>query len=253
MVSLVCSSPPLCLRVCVQGFSGPHGLRALQSGGAEGAEGSVPGGLRGPPGPNVSVGVGCRGGWWAAHLPFPPLPASLCRAHLKSVRCHRCPCSLAAFCSLYVFKQTFAIPGSVLLNVAAGAVFGSALGGLGAHCTAWDHGTPRAASCWAGLLTCVVATRVGRPSKQSLQGGFGGATGGRALMPSRSQAPTLLAPLWFNRCWHPLSLAGVPLVCVLSACGASCCFLLSGLLGQSMGVTKVSVTRGRLWGLGAIQ
>ena len=38
------------------------------------------------------------------------------------------PCSLLAFSTLYVFKQTFAVPGSFVLNVAAGAVFGTTFG-----------------------------------------------------------------------------------------------------------------------------
>lgn len=32
------------------------------------------------------------------------------------------------FCSLYILKQTFAIPGSLILNILAGRVFGTSLG-----------------------------------------------------------------------------------------------------------------------------
>ncbi|XP_050537611.1 transmembrane protein 41A-like isoform X2 [Daktulosphaira vitifoliae] len=37
---------------------------------------------------------------------------------------------LILFCSIYIFKQTFCIPGSVILNVLAGSLFGSIYGFL---------------------------------------------------------------------------------------------------------------------------
>ena len=40
------------------------------------------------------------------------------------------PCSFLTFSALYAFKQTFAIPGSFIMNLAAGALFGTGAGAL---------------------------------------------------------------------------------------------------------------------------
>jgi hypothetical protein len=71
---------------------------------------------------------GVRGTSTFAAVAFEPACGS---ARGRRCVCGGLLCSMAAFCSLYVFKQTFAIPGSVLLNVAAGAVFGSTVGACG--------------------------------------------------------------------------------------------------------------------------
>ncbi|XP_032924464.1 transmembrane protein 41A [Catharus ustulatus] len=59
--------------------------------------------------------------------------------------------ALALFCAAYLYKQSFAIPGSSLLNVLAGALFGP----------------------WMGLVLCSVLTSVGATLCYLLSAAFG--------------------------------------------------------------------------------
>ncbi|NXD98572.1 TM41A protein, partial [Chaetorhynchus papuensis] len=59
--------------------------------------------------------------------------------------------ALALFCGAYLYKQSFAIPGSSLLNVLAGALFGP----------------------WMGLVLCSVLTSVGATLCYLLSAAFG--------------------------------------------------------------------------------
>ncbi|XP_065700878.1 transmembrane protein 41A isoform X2 [Patagioenas fasciata] len=59
--------------------------------------------------------------------------------------------ALALFCAAYLYKQSFAIPGSSLLNVLAGALFGP----------------------WTGLALCSVLASLGATSCYLLSGAFG--------------------------------------------------------------------------------
>ncbi|XP_068057221.1 transmembrane protein 41A isoform X1 [Anomalospiza imberbis] len=59
--------------------------------------------------------------------------------------------ALALFCGAYLYKQSFAIPGSSLLNVLAGALFGP----------------------WTGLVLCSVLTSVGATLCYLLSAAFG--------------------------------------------------------------------------------
>ncbi|XP_074888298.1 transmembrane protein 41A isoform X2 [Buteo buteo] len=59
--------------------------------------------------------------------------------------------ALALFCAAYLYKQSFAIPGSSLLNVLAGALFGP----------------------WTGLVLCSALTSVGATFCYLLSGAFG--------------------------------------------------------------------------------
>ncbi|KAM6258112.1 transmembrane protein 41A isoform 1-T1 [Porphyrio hochstetteri] len=59
--------------------------------------------------------------------------------------------ALALFCAAYLYKQSFAIPGSSLLNVLAGALFGP----------------------WTGLVLCSALTSVGATLCYLLSGTFG--------------------------------------------------------------------------------
>ncbi|XP_068277285.1 transmembrane protein 41A isoform X2 [Nyctibius grandis] len=59
--------------------------------------------------------------------------------------------ALALFCAAYLYKQSFAIPGSSLLNVLAGALFGP----------------------WMGLVLCSALTSVGATFCYLLSGAFG--------------------------------------------------------------------------------
>ncbi|NWV86089.1 TM41A protein, partial [Dasyornis broadbenti] len=59
--------------------------------------------------------------------------------------------ALALFCGAYLYKQSFAIPGSSLLNVLAGALFGP----------------------WTGLVLCSVLTSVGATFCYLLSAAFG--------------------------------------------------------------------------------
>ncbi|XP_030311767.1 transmembrane protein 41A isoform X2 [Calypte anna] len=59
--------------------------------------------------------------------------------------------ALALFCAAYLYKQSFAIPGSSLLNVLAGALFGP----------------------WTGLVLCSVLTSVGATLCYLLSHAFG--------------------------------------------------------------------------------
>ncbi|XP_047933194.2 transmembrane protein 41A isoform X2 [Anser cygnoides] len=59
--------------------------------------------------------------------------------------------ALALFCAAYLYKQSFAIPGSSLLNVLAGALFGP----------------------WTGLALCSALTSLGATCCYLLSGAFG--------------------------------------------------------------------------------
>ncbi|XP_021252950.1 transmembrane protein 41A isoform X2 [Numida meleagris] len=59
--------------------------------------------------------------------------------------------AVALFCAAYLYKQSFAIPGSSLLNVLAGALFGP----------------------WIGLVLCSALTSLGATCCYLLSGAFG--------------------------------------------------------------------------------
>ncbi|XP_053930054.1 transmembrane protein 41A isoform X2 [Cuculus canorus] len=86
-------------------------------------------------------------------LRFPADAAELrdLAAALRDFQRHHRGAAVALFCAAYLYKQSFAIPGSGVLNVVAGALFGP----------------------WAALALCSALTAVGATLCYLLAGAFG--------------------------------------------------------------------------------